>query len=154
MFRKWQPRLVWSTPSRSIVFFQFRSKAEVLSFLLIFFQFYSVVSRFSKVHNFTTSLLLILITIRICLLAEIRWSVSLSNSIGMCVSFSTTAAGLCLYHLFVWSNLNFFHISQRITLPTQSCLVLYSFCANLLHVFIMWLMVSSLSPHSLHLLFW
>ena len=38
-------------------------------------------------------------------------------------------------------------------LPTQSCLVSYSFCANLLHSLIMWLTVSSLSPHSLHLLF-
>ena len=31
--------------------------------------------------------------------------------------------------------------------------VLYSFCANLLHSLIMWLIVSSLSPHNLHLLF-
>ena len=35
-------------------------------------------------------------------------------------------------------------------LATQTCLVLYSFCANLLHSHIMWLVVSSLS---LHLLF-
>ena len=67
--------------------------------------------------------------------------------------FSRTDAELCIYHLFVWSNLNFLHISQWIPLPTQSCLVLYSFCANLLHSLILWLMVSSLSPHSLHLLF-
>ena len=58
-----------------------------------------------------------------------------------------------MYHLFVWSNLNFLNISQRITLPTQSYLVLYSFCANLQHWLSMWLMVSSLSLHSLHLLF-
>ena len=45
------------------------------------------------------------------------------------------------------------HISQWVTLPTQSCLVLYSFYANLLHSLIMWLIASSLSPHSLHLLF-
>ena len=49
--------------------------------------------------------------------------------------------GLCKYHLLVWSNLNFLYISQCITLPNQSCLVLYSFCANLLHSLIMWLMV-------------
>ena len=61
--------------------------------------------------------------------------------------------GLCMYHLFVWSYLNFLHISKWITLPTQSCLVLYSFCANLLHSLIMWLIVSSLSPQSLHLQF-
>ena len=51
------------------------------------------------------------------------------------------------------SNLNFSHSSQWITLPTKSYLVLYSFCANLSHSLIMWLIVSSLSPHNLHLLF-
>ena len=85
---------------------------------------------------------------------EIRWSVCmLKPHRSLCVSFSRTSAGLCIYHLFVWSNWNFLHISQGITLPTQSCLALYSFCANLLHSLIIWLIVSSLSPHSLHLLF-
>ena len=69
------------------------------------------------------------------------------------VTFSRTGAGLCIYHLFAWSSLNFLHISQWITLPTQSCLALYSFWANLLHSLIMWLMITFLSPHSLHLLF-
>ena len=87
-------------------------------------------------------------------LSEIRWSVCMSKSHrSLRVSFSRTGAGLCIHHLFVWSNWNFLHISHLITLPTQSCLVLYSFCANLLHSLIMWLIVSSLSPHSLHLLF-
>ena len=72
---------------------------------------------------------------------------------SLCVSFSRTDAGLCIYHLFERSNLNFLHISEWITLPTQSCLVLYSFCANLLHSLIMRLMVSSLLPHNLHSLF-
>ena len=71
---------------------------------------------------------------------------------SLCVSFSRTGAGLCIYHLLVRSNLNFLHISQWITLSTQLCLVLYSFCANLLHS-LMWLIVSSLPPHSLYLLF-
>ena len=57
------------------------------------------------------------------------------------MSSSMTGAGLCIYHLLVWSNLNFLHISQWITLPTQSCLALYSFCANLLHSLIMWLII-------------
>ena len=58
----------------------------------------------------------------------------------------------CVVHIsFVrMVKLNFLHISQWIILPTQSCLVLYSFCANLLYSLIMWLMVSSLSLHSLH----
>ena len=99
-------------------------------------------------------LFFLLIIIRSGLLAEIRWSVCMSKSHrSLCVSFSRTGARLCIYHLLVWSNLNFLHISQLITLPTQLCLVLYSFCANLLHLLIMWLMVSSLSLHSLHLLF-
>ena len=96
----------------------------------------------------------LLIIMRFGLLAGIRWFVCMLKSHrSLCELFSRTGAGLCIYHLFVWSNWNFLHISQWITLPTQSCLALYSFCANLLHSLIMWLIVSSLSPHSLHLLF-
>ena len=54
---------------------------------------------------------------------------------------------------FVWSNLNFLHNFQWITLPAQSFLVLCSLCANMLRSLIMWLIVSSLSPHHQHLLF-
>ena len=123
-------------------FFQFLRKVEELILLFIFFQFYF--ARF----------LFLLILIRFGLLAKIRWSVCMSKSHrSLCVSFSRTDAWLCIYHLFVWSNFNFLHNFQWITLPTQSCLVSYSICANLLHSLIMWLIVSSLSPHSLHLLF-
>ena len=98
--------------------------------------------------------LFLLIIIRSGLLAENWWSVCMSKSHrSLCVSFSRTGAGLCIYHLLAWSNLNFLHISQWITLPTQSCQALYSFCADLLHSVIMWLMVSSLSSYSLHLQF-
>ena len=37
-------------------------------------------------------------------------------------AFSRKGARLCIYQMFVWSNLNFLHISQWITFPTQSCL--------------------------------
>ena len=75
--------------------------------------------------------LFLLIIIRSGLLVEIRWSVCMSKSHrSLCASFFRTDAGLCIYHLLVRSNLNFLHISQWITLPTQPCLVLYSFCAN------------------------
>ena len=77
-------------------------------------------------------------------LTESKWSVCiLKSQRTLCISFSRTDSGLCIYHLFVWSNLNFLHNSQWITFPTQSCLVLYSFCASLLHSLIMWLIVSS-----------
>ena len=72
---------------------------------------------------------------------------------SLCSSFSWTDSGLCIFHLFIWSNISFLHSSQWITLPTQSCLVSYSFSANLLHSFIRRLILSSLSPHNLHLLF-
>ena len=105
-------------------------------------------------RQFCTFLCFLLIIIRSCLLAEIRWSVCISKfHRSLCVSFSRTGAGLCMHHLLVWSNLNLFHISQYITLPTLSCLVLYSFCDNLLHLLIMRLIVSCLSPNSLNLLF-
>ena len=121
--------------------------------LFTFFQFNSMVSRDCKVDYFVNSLFLLII-IKSGLLAGIRWSVCMLKSHrSLCVAFSRTGAGLCIYRLLVWSNLNFLHISQWITLPTQSCLALYSLCANLLHSLIIWLMVSFLSPHSLHLLF-
>ena len=85
-------------------------------------------------------------------LAENFVCISVSQR-SLWVSFSRTDFRLCIYHLFVWSNFNFFHNSQWITLPTQSCLVLYSFYANLLHSLILWLIVSSLLSHNLHLLF-
>ena len=79
-------------------------------------------------------LIFLLIIIRSGLLAKIWRSVCMSKSHrSLCVSFSRTGAG--------WSNLNFLHISQWITLPTKSSLVLYSFCANLLHSLIMWYII-------------
>ena len=65
-------------------------------------------------------------------------------------------SALCMYNFFVWSSLNSLQNSQQITFPTQLCLVLlvlYSFGANLLHSFILWWIVLSLSLHYLHFLF-
>ena len=100
-----QSQVVLSSTTFSIVF-SIPSKVEVLILLFTFFQFYSVVSRYSKVYNFASSLSFLLITKRSGFLDEIRWSVCMSKSHrSLCVSFSRTAAGLCIYHLFVWSNL-------------------------------------------------
>ena len=105
-----------------------------------------------KVHYSTGSLFFLTIT-RCDLLAGIRWSVCISKSYRiLCISFSRTDSGLCIYDLFIWSNFNFFHNSWWITF--MSCLVLYSFCAILLHLLIMWLIVSSLSLHNLHVQFY
>ena len=53
-------------------FFQFPSKVEVLILLFTFFQFYSVVSRDSKVDYFESSLFFLLIIIKSGLLTGIR----------------------------------------------------------------------------------
>ena len=134
-------------------FFNSLAKVEVLN---PSFHFLSALFRDQRVQQspqFCKFSFFLLITISSGLLAEIRWSICMSKSHKrLCVSFSRRDAGLCIYHLFIWSNSNFLHYSQWITLPTQSYIVLYSFWANLLHS-LMWLMVSSLAPHNLHLLF-
>ena len=53
-------------------FFQPSDRVEVLIYLFTFFQFYSMVSRESKVGNFADFFFLLLIIIRSGLLAEIR----------------------------------------------------------------------------------
>ena len=72
-------------------FFQLPSKVEVFILFFTFFKFYSVVSRDTKVHNFSSSLFLLLIIIRSSRLVKIKWSVCLSKSqLSLCVSFSMT----------------------------------------------------------------
>ena len=72
----------------------------------------------------------LLIIIRSGLLTEIRWFVCMPKSHwSLCVLFSRTGAGLCIYHLFVQSNLNFLHISQWIPLPTPR---VYSYSPSVL----------------------
>ena len=96
--------------------------------------------------------LFLLTIIRPSHLATMKWSVCIAKSPrSSCISIFRTDSRLCIYHFFVWSNLDFLHNSQWIPLPTQSCLVLYSFC-NLLHS-LMWLIVPSLSLHNPHLIF-
>ena len=125
-------------------FFNSLAKSRYLSFFSHSFSFILWSAGTAK-STILLMLFFLLIIIRSGLLAEIRWSMCMSKSHrSLCVLFSRTGAGLCIYHLFIWSNLSCLHISQWITLPTQSCLVLYSFCANLLHSLIMWLMFSLL----------
>ena len=135
------------------IFFNSLATSRYLFFFSLSFRFILWSAGTAK-STILQILFLLLIIMRSGLLAGIRWSVCMLKSHrNLCESFFWTGNGLCIYNLFVWSNWNFLHISPWITLPTQSCLALYSFCANLLHSLIMWLIVSSLSPHSLHLLF-
>ena len=91
-------------------------------------------------------------------LAEVRWSVCISKSLRtFCVSFSWSDSGLCIYHLFVWSNFNFLHNSQctlsgffmpelAIRLFTGVSRTLLSIMADLNNA-VVW-MISILSPMS------
>ena len=133
-------------------FFNSLARSRYLSFFSHSFSF--ILWSAGTAKSTILQVLFYFVIIKSGLLAGIRWCVCMLKSHrSLCVAFSRTGAGLCIYHLLVWSNLSLLHISQWITLPTQSCLGLYSLCANLLHSLIMWLMVSSLSPHSLYLLF-
>ena len=128
--------------------FSSRASSRYLSFFSLSFRFILWSAETAKSTILQILFFFLLIIMRSGLLAGIRWPVCMLKSYrSLCASFSRTGAGLCIYHLLVWSNWNFLHISQWITLPTQSCLTLYSFCANLLHSLIMWLIVSSLSPY-------
>ena len=118
-------------------FFNSLAKSRYLSFFPLLLQFYSVFSRASSLF-FSFFFFFLLTIIRSDRPAEIRLSVYIFKSLRvLCVLFSRTHSVLYIYHLFVWSNVNFLHNSQRIPLPTKSCLVLHSFYANLLHSLIM-----------------
>ena len=96
-------------------FFQFSGKVNVLIFLFVFFQFYSMVNRDSKVHNsvsFFCFCFCFFIIINSGHLAEIKWFASmLKSQRNLCISFSRTDSGSLIYHLFVQSNFSFLHNS-------------------------------------------
>ena len=118
-------------------FFLSLARSRYLSFFSDSFSFILWSARTAKLTILQILFFSLIIT-KSGLLAEIRLSVRMSKSYrSLCMSFSRTDDGLCIYHLFLWLNLNFLHNSQWFTLLTQSCLVLYSFCANLLHLPIM-----------------
>ena len=108
-------------------FFNSLARSRYLSLFLHYFQIYSVVCRDSKGDNFANSLFFLLIIIRSGLLAGVSWSVCMLKSHrSLCASFSMIGAVLCIYHLLVWSNINFLHISKvnHLADPVVSRLIL------------------------------
>ena len=106
MYLKHQSQLAQSLLSCSTAFsILLQGRGTYSSFTLL--QIYFEVRQDSKVDNFENSLFLLLIIIRSGLLGGIKWSVCMLKSHrSLCVSFSKAGAGLCIYHLFVLSNLN------------------------------------------------
>ena len=121
-------------------FFNSLARSRYLSFFSLSFSLTLWTSRENKIYNFASSLFFFfLIIIRSGRLAEIRWSVCMSKSQrSLYISFSRTDAGLCIYIPFI-RIVKFKSLanSQWITLTPYRCLVLYSFCTNLLHFLIM-----------------
>ena len=131
MFQRHQSQLVQSLLSWSTAFsFFYQGRGSYPSFHVLSALFCSQLGQQSQ-QFWKFSFFFLLIIIRSGLLAENRGSVYMSKSHrSLFLSFSRTGAGLYVYHLLMWSNLNFLHISQWITLPTQSCFALFSVCAN------------------------
>ena len=96
-------------------FFSSLARSRYLSFFSHSFSFILCSAGTAK-STILQVLFFFLLIIKSGLLTGIRWSVFILKShMSLCVAFSRTGAGLCIYHLLVWSNLNFLHISQWIT---------------------------------------
>ena len=88
-------------------FFNSLARLRYLSFVSFSFRFI-LWSAGTARSTILQILFLLLIIMMSGLLAGIRWSVCMLKSHrSLCESFSRTGAGLCIYHLFVWSNWNF-----------------------------------------------
>ena len=114
----------------------------------------------SKVHNSPGSLFFLFIFL-FCWLSQglVIWPrigdpIVSQNSREICVSHSPGQILGCAHTIWSYRQISIFFLQFSVNhFPTQSCLVLCSFCANFLHSLIVWVIVSSLSPHNLHLLF-
>ena len=111
-------------------FFNSLVRSRYLSFFLFAFNFTLWSGRKSK-STILQVLVFLLIIIRSGRLAEIRRSVCITHSTGQIVCLILQDRFWVVHIPFVlWTDFSFLHNSLWITLPTQSCLFLYTFCAN------------------------
>ena len=90
-------------------FFSSLARSRYLSFFSLSFCFILWSAGTAKSTILQVLSFFLFIIIKSSLLAGIRWSVCISKSHrSLCESFSRTGAGLCIYHLLVWWNWNFF----------------------------------------------
>ena len=131
------------------------ARSRYLSFCSLSFYFILRLTRTSKstIWQVFFIIFLLVIIIKSGRLSEVRWFVCIYIFflIFKCVSLSRRDS--VRYNLFVWPDFSFMYNSLWVNLHTHSCLVLYFFFANLLNSLIMWWIISSLSPHKIHLLF-
>ena len=77
-----------------------------------------------------------------------------TKSLGIYItSFSKTDSDLNIYHFVVWSNFSLFLNTQLITFSSSQAKFFLHLLCSFFHSFIMWLNLSSLWSHNLHLLF-
>ena len=109
-------------------FFQFSSKVEVLIFLFTFFQFYSVVSRDSKVNYFANSFFLLLIIIKSGLLPGIRWSFCMLKSRYYYYYYNLLLYNFSFSALFadMWIGLISNWLYSRVSVPLHLKRIVYS----------------------------
>ena len=98
-------------------FFSSRARSRFSSLFTFFFSF-TLLSAGTAMSTIRPVPLFLLTITRSSRLVEINWFICISKSQRMLyISFSRTYSWLCIYDLFIWSNLNFLHNSQSITLP-------------------------------------
>ena len=95
----------------TFIFFPFSCKAKVLISFSAFFHCYSVINRNSKVYKSARSLCQL--SLGLFVWPTLDDPLVSKNPREICTShFLGRSFGLCVYHLFVWSNLNILHYSQ------------------------------------------
>ena len=124
------PQLVLPSPSCSIIFFSSLARS-----FFTFFYVHPLVWLDSKVHY--SANLLDFFWLLLGLVVSSRLDCISKSQRRLCVSFSRNDSGLFIT-INLYGQINYFHKSLCITFPTKSCLVLYSFCANLLILLIIY----------------
>ena len=121
----------------SLFFFSSLTRSRYLP-LFAFFYFLFVVHRNGKVHHLADSLFVVDVVLisRSGRLDETRWSVYISKSQRSLSLILQDGFWAVLILLVCMIKFEFLAQFPMTTHPNQSCLVLYSFCTNLLHLFI------------------
>ena len=142
-FDDWTGRTSYSRYRRHLhvpslfVFFSPLAKSRYLSFFLLSFCFTLRSTETAESIIWQVLFLLLLTITKSVRLTEIRWSVYIWKSQRILyVSFFSTESGLSIYHLFVWSKLNFLPNFQRVLSYTIFTLIycIRLLCCSALHI--------------------
>ena len=140
--------MVSSSPSCSIVF----CLGTYISFR--FLLFFSVVCLNGNFHYSASFIFCCWLSLCLVIWPRLGNPLVSQNPREVCASYSQGQNLVCAYTNCSYGQISISYIiSSGLYFLAQSCLVLYSFCVNLLHSLIIWLIVSSLLTHNLYWLF-